>query len=80
MAGLRERLLAEGEQRGVQQGLEKGRATGERTLLLRQLNRRFGPLDEATRKRLESASTEELERWADNVLEARSLEEVFTRH
>ena len=76
MAGLRERLLAEGEQRGVQQGL----ATGERTLLLRLLTRRFGPLDEATRKKLESASTEDLEHWADNVLNARSLEEVFTHH
>lgn len=76
MVGLRERLLAEGEQRGVQQG----KVTGERTLLLRQLNRRFGPLDEATRSKLESASTEELEAWADNVLDASSLEEVFTRH
>ena len=76
MAGLRERLLAEGEQRGVQQGM----ATGERTLLIRLLNRRFGPLDPATQQRLESASTADLERWAENILDAQSLEEVFTRH
>ena len=80
MAGLRERLLAEGEQRGVQQGLEQGRASGERTLLIRQLNRRFGPLDPATQQRLESASTADLERWAENILDGKSLEEVFTRH
>lgn len=88
MAGLRERLLAEGEQRGVQQGLEKGleqglekgKATGERAVLLLQLSHRFGPLDEATRHKLESASTEELELWANNILEAESLEDVFTRH
>ena len=92
MAGLRERLLAEGEQRGVQQGLEqglekgleqgleKGKATGERAVLLLQLSHRFGPLDEATRHKLESASTEELELWANNVLDAQCLEDVFTRH
>ncbi len=69
MAGLTERLLNEGRQEGVQKG--------ELNVLLRQLTRRFGPLDDATQLRLQQASLEELERWADNILDAESLEEVF---
>ena len=91
MAGLRERLLAEGEQRGVQQGLEqglekgleqgleKGKATGERAVLLLQLSHRFGPLDEATLERLETASSDELDLLADKALDANSLEEALSR-
>ena len=80
MAGLRERLLNEGKQQGLEQGLEQGQAKGERTLLIRLLQHRFGELDEATHQRLEAATMADLERWTDNVLEARSLDEVFTRH
>lgn len=72
MAGLTERLLNE--------GMQKGRQEGEQNLLLRQLTRRFGPLDAATEQRLQQASQEDLERWADNILEARTLDEVFTIH
>ena len=76
MAGLTERLLNE----GMQKGRLEGRQEGEQNLLLRQLTRRFGPLDAATEQRLEQASQEELERWADNILDAQALDEVFTRH
>ena len=83
-AGLAEGL-AQGMQQGVQQGIQQGMARGvaqgktqgEQTLLLRQLHRRFGELPEATRQRLEQASTDELETWADRVLDADSLEQVF---
>lgn len=92
MAGLTERLLTEGRQQGLQQGLEQGlqrgrkegreegREDGERELLTRQLTRRFGPLDAPTTQRLRQASTAELERWADNILDARTLEDVFGVH
>ena len=43
---------------------------------IRLLKHRFGELDEATHQRLEAATVADLERWTDNVLEARSLEEV----
>ena len=69
MAGLTERLLNEGMQKGMQKG--------ELNVLLRQLTRRFGPLDMATERRLQQASSEELERWADNILDAASLDDVF---
>lgn len=50
-----ERLRSE----GIQQG--------ELVVLVRQLTRRFGPIDAATTDRLQLASTAELERWADNI-------------
>ena len=53
---------------------------GERSLLYRQLTRRFGPLDEQTETRLQQANATDLERWANNILEAQTLDEVFTVH
>ncbi len=76
MATLSERLRQEGHQQGVHQGMQQG----EVAIIKRLLIRRFGPLDEAALSRLETASSEDLEAWAENLLDARSLEEVFTRH
>lgn len=73
MIGLTERLLNE----GMQKGMQKGRQEGELNLLIRQLTRRFGPLDATTLQRLQQANSEDLERWADNILDANSLDEVF---
>lgn len=80
--------IQQGMQKGVEQGLEKGleqgisqgEVRGERAMLERLLTRRFGELDAATLERLDNASSEELEQWADNVIEAESLKAVFTRH
>lgn len=68
MAGLTERLLNEGMQRG------------EQGILQRQLIRRFGPLDQEARQRLQQATPQELECWADNILDAKTLDEVFICH
>lgn len=55
---------------------ERGR--GHHALLpQRMLRRRFGPLPEWAQQRLRSASSEELETWADRVLDAQRLEDVF---
>ncbi|MCX7673647.1 MAG: DUF4351 domain-containing protein, partial [Thiobacillaceae bacterium] len=62
-----------------QQGLQQGLQQGEALVLERLLARRFGPLSEETRARLQAASREELERWAENILDALTLEEVFRR-
>ncbi|HWK55389.1 MAG TPA: DUF4351 domain-containing protein [Hyphomicrobiales bacterium] len=63
----------------VERGIEQGRVAGELAVLTRQLTRRFGPLDEATMQRLQQASSANLECWADSILDARTLEEVFIR-
>lgn len=38
---------------------------------------RFGPLSAEVLARIEGADLDQLERWADNILDARSLDEVF---
>ncbi|WP_285259541.1 DUF4351 domain-containing protein [Halopseudomonas bauzanensis] len=79
MVGLTERLLNEGLEKGMQQGMQKGRQEGEASVLARLLTRRFGPLDAAILQRLQQADLVELERWTDNILDARTLDEVFDR-
>ena len=59
-------------------GIEKGKQQGEVIMLKRLLTRRFGPLPTWAEQRLEQASLQELEGWAERVLEAQRLEDVFT--
>ncbi|MEQ6885983.1 DUF4351 domain-containing protein [Salicola sp. Rm-C-2C1-2] len=73
-------IVGRARDEGIQKGLSQGQTEGERALLTRLLKRRFGELDPETQQRLDEASTDELERWGENVLEAQTLEEVFTRH
>jgi len=68
----------QGIETGRLQGRLEGRLEGEQSLLVRQLRKRFGPLDAATEARLQAASTAEIERWAERILEARQLADVFT--
>jgi hypothetical protein len=46
-------------------------------MLCRQLERRFGPLDEKIRGRVATANPESLMEWADRVLTAGRLEDVL---
>ena len=73
MAGVIERARDE----GMQQGMRQGRVEGERTVLERLLRRRFGLLSPAVAERLSQASASELETWAENVLDAETLGDVF---
>lgn len=59
--------------------MQKGRQEGEASVLIRQLTRRFGPLDASVLQRLQQASSDDLECWADNILDAKTLDEVFDR-
>jgi hypothetical protein len=62
------------------EGLEMGQELGVRQTLLRQLGVRFGPLsDDVKRKVEEIHSVERLNQIADQVLVARSLEEMGLR-
>ncbi|MXY56313.1 MAG: DUF4351 domain-containing protein, partial [Gammaproteobacteria bacterium] len=61
----------------MQQGLNRGRTEGERTLLQRQLRRRFGRLPPEAAARVARASSPDLESWAENLLDAGTLDEVF---
>lgn len=66
-----------GLKEGREEGLELGLKQGELIALERQLTRRFGSIPEAVQARLRAATTEELERWLDQVLDAATLEDVF---
>ncbi len=68
------------ERKAMEKGVAQGVAQGSLSILLKQLNHRFGELDQAALEKLREASPEQLERWAENVLDARTLEEVFTLH
>ena len=46
-------------------------------MVQRQLQRRFGPLPEWVEERLQGAGEAQLERWAERLLEAPTLAEVF---
>lgn len=62
---------------GRNEGVREGRLEGERAVLTRLLQRRFGLLAPAVVGRLHGASSENLEVWAENVLDARTLDDVF---
>src|SRR5712691_1275020 len=65
------------ERMGIEKGLQQGIHQGEVTVLKRLLTRRFGPLPAWAEERLEQASPQELEGWAERVLEAQRLEDVL---
>ena len=67
-------------QEGIQQGLQQGLQQGEAAVLKRLLHKRFGKLPEEVELRLHKATLEQLEVWADRVLDARTINEVFGAH
>jgi hypothetical protein len=68
------------ERIGMERGLQQGKLEGEATLLLRLFTKRFGPPDEAIRNRLGNATLDQLELWADRILDAPSQAAVFDGH
>lgn len=72
-----ERHKAEGRAEGLEQGMRQGRVAGERAMLERLLLRRFGSLSPEVEDRVAKASAADLEAWADKVLDAETLDDVF---
>ena len=68
----------QGAEKGRQEGMEEGLQKGEASLLLRQLELRFGTLSESDRTRVWSADSDILLRWGERILTAATAEEVFT--
>jgi hypothetical protein len=84
-AGLREGLeegrskgLQEGRREGRQEGRREGRQEGHRELLLRLLERKFGTVEPAARRRIEDAEDRQLLAWGENLLTAETVEDVFS--
>jgi hypothetical protein len=62
---------------GRREGRMEGRGDGEAAVLLRQLETKFGPLDEAVRTRIREATSAQRLAWAAHLLAATRLDEVF---
>ena len=63
-------------ERGIQQGFEQGKQQSVE-VLLRQLRNKFGRLPEWAHRRVQEANSEQLLQWAERILTAQRLEEVF---
>ena len=72
-----EEWLRQGLEEGREEGREEGVREGEARMLHRQLRRRFGELPSWVTARLRDAEPEQLERWAERLLEVESLESLF---
>ena len=59
-----------------EKGLQAGLQQGQRTMLQKLLEARFGPLSPSAQQRLESLGPEQLEALAVELLKAQSLEEL----
>ena len=68
--------IERGIERGIEQGIERGIERGERSLILRQLNRRFGSLPQLTQAQVEALSLERLELLGEALLDCTSLVEL----
>ncbi|HEX4966357.1 MAG TPA: DUF4351 domain-containing protein [Thermoanaerobaculia bacterium] len=72
-----ETLVAEGQEKGRTEGMVQGKQSGACQLLLHLLGKRFGPLPENVRRRVEAiTSLDVLTELAERVLSAHSLEEM----
>lgn len=70
--------IRKGLQQGLQLGLQQGVQEGEIRALRRQLARRFGELPAWAEEQLRDTPLERLELWSERLLEAVSLEAVFS--
>ncbi len=62
----------------IRQGREEGRQEGRQEVLRRLLERRFGPLPDWAATRLDNLSTSEFDEVTIRVLDAASLEDLFS--
>lgn len=69
--------IQQGIQKGIDLGLEQGRQKGGCQLLLHLLAHKFSTVPEAYQQKMISADTESLSLWAERLLNAERLEEVF---
>jgi len=72
---LEERLFRRGRQEGGQEGRQEGR----QVVLQRLFGKRFGTdiLNIHIQVRLRTATPEQLDLWAERILDAKTVEEVF---
>jgi hypothetical protein len=70
-------MLAERVKEWERQWWQGGKQEGVAAVLLRQLERKFGPLDATMREHIAQADTDRLLAWSERVLTAERLEDVL---
>ena len=73
-----EKGMTKGMELGKELGLELGIQTAEQNTLQRLIQRRFKALPDWAVERITQASSVQLEQWLDNILDATSIEAIFT--
>ena len=71
------RYITSAERIGMKHGAEIGIQQGGASILRRQLRRRFGEPPAWVEAKLREGTPPQLERWADQLLDAETLEAVF---
>ncbi len=62
---------------GIEKGIEQGIEQGEAEVLLRQLKQKFGAVSGEILRRVDQAESEQLLTWAERILTAERIEDVF---
>ena len=70
-------IIAKATAQKFAEGKTEGKAEGRVEMLRGLLHTRFGPLPKWAGQRLENASKNQIERWANKILTAQSLEGVI---
>ena len=81
MMSIADQLRASGRDEGLRKGRQEGRQEGRREELARVVQKlltsKFGELDQVTTARLAAATRQELDLWAERLLMADRIEDVF---
>jgi flagellar biosynthesis/type III secretory pathway protein FliH len=67
----------EGYKKGNAEGVAQGEVAGRMELLLRLVRKRFGDVSPTIEDRIRSADGDTLDRWAERILTANRIDEVF---
>jgi hypothetical protein len=63
----------------IREGMDRGKELGEQTVVLRQIEKRFGSVPAWAHRRVQAMSVTEIEETALRLLDAASLEELLGR-
>ena len=69
--------MEKGIERGIQQGIQQGIQSGEKTLVLRQLNRRLGAIPEDLTTEINNLSLEKIESLGEALLDFEKQEDLL---
>ena len=75
-----EKWISEGRKEGRMEGEARGEAKGRAAILNRLLTKRFGKhiVDLHLEDRLINSSPEQLDAWAERILDAKTIDDVFS--